>query len=321
MTKLVVGLLVGLVLGSGATWLLLHDTDEPHAAHAQATKTEAKSNPLQLPAAKREAAGITLAKPTSATLASEVHGFGRVLDPTSLATGVGEVATARAALEASLKELARAQKLFAAGGNASAQAVELATANAARDRAAVSSAEARLAATWGRKVAGSAAEITSALERGGALVRIDLLPGEAAAPNSASARVSLPGQRDEIAVEILGPAPIADPQTSGASFLALAKSGSLTAGATLRATVAGEGKPTEAVVLPRAAIVYHQGSAWVFVLEEHDTFERKRVTLGRAVDADNIGIVDGIEPGAQVAITGAQQLLAAELLAGSAAEP
>ena len=44
--------------------------------------------------------------------------FGRVLDATPLVTLVAELATARAASAASEKEMERAKKLFAAGGNA-----------------------------------------------------------------------------------------------------------------------------------------------------------------------------------------------------------
>jgi hypothetical protein len=66
--------------------------------------------------------------------------------------------------------------------------------------------------------------------------------------------------------------------------------------------------------------VYHQGSAWIFVLGEEDTFERKLVTLGRTT-GDAVAILTGLEPEEQVAATGAEQLLAAELQAGGTAEP
>src|SRR4051794_39723627 len=104
MNKPLLTLIVGLALGSGATWLVLHRSDAGAAAKADAvpaaTKAEEKPNPLRLSAAKREQAGITLVKPAAQTLASEVQAFGRVLDPTTLATGVAEVETARAALDA-----------------------------------------------------------------------------------------------------------------------------------------------------------------------------------------------------------------------------
>jgi hypothetical protein len=71
------------------------------------------------------------------------------------------------------------------------------------------------------------------------------------------------------------------------------------------------------LVVPRTAVVYHMGSAWIYVLGEEDTFERKIVTLGRTV-GDKIVIVTGVEADEQVAATGAGQLLSAELQAGGA---
>jgi hypothetical protein len=326
MNKTVLGLIFGLALGSGATWVLLHhDEGESAAAKKDAAapgaKPEEKPNPLRLDAAKREQAGVTLVKPAAQTLTPEVPAFGRVLDPTTLATIAAEVETARAALEGSEKEFARAKKLFAAGGNASAQAVETAQAAAARDRAALNSAQARLGASWGPRIGQSMAAISAALAQGGTLIRLDVLPGESPAPAAKEARVTLAGQTAKsFTAEIIGPAPSSDAQVQGASFLALVREAALPTGAALRATLPGEGEATPALVLPRSAVVYHQGSAWIFVLGEEDTFERKLVTVGRGVGADGVAILAGAEADERVAATGAQQLLAAELQSGGGAE-
>lgn len=320
MNRLVLGIIVGVALCSGATWLLLHrGTDGAVTkAEAPAAKPEEKPNPLRLLAAKREQAGITLVKPERRALAPEVQAFGRVLDPTALATVVAEVETARTALVASGKELERAEKLFAAGGNASAQTVETAQAAAGRDRAALNSAEARLNAAWGRPVAQAAAEILAALAKGGSLVRLDVLLGEAPDVNAKEAHLSVPGRTGVVTAKIIGPAPTADPQIQGGGFIALAYDSGLAAGTALRATLLGIGESSNVLVLPRSAVVYHQGSAWIFVLGEEDTFERKLVTLGRGVGGADVVIQAGAEPDEQVAATGAQQLLAAELQAGGA---
>jgi hypothetical protein len=319
MNKTILGLVAGLVLGSGATWIVLHRGGDDVADKSEMPAKE-KPSPLRLSAAKREQAGIMLVKAESRALTPEVQAFGRVLDPTALAMVVSEVDTAQAALAASEKELERAKKLFAAGGNASAQTVETAQAAASRDRAALTSAQARLASTWGRQVAHNAAEISAALEKGGSLVRLDVLPGEAPAANAKEARLSLPGQARLVTAEIIGPAPTADAQIQGPSFLALVRDSTLASGAALRATLPGAGETTNLLVLPRSAIVYHQGSAWIFVLGEEDTFERKLVTVGRSLDSDAVAILSGAEPDEQVAATGAQQLLAAELQAGGTGE-
>jgi hypothetical protein len=301
---------------AGATIVVA--AEEPAKTETGAAKPA--SNPLHLTAEQRDRAGIKLARPEAQTLAPEVEAYGRVLDPTPYAALVAEAATARAALTASEKELERVQKLFAAGGNASAQSVEAAEAAAARDRAAWASADIRLVAGWGSKLARvDLGTLRETLTRGAALVRIDLLPGVTAAAAPERARIALLGAEEQYDVEVLGPAPVADAQVQGLSFLAWLRGHSLPAGAALRVTLPGSGEAAPALLVPRTAIVYHEGSAWLYVLGRDDTFSRERVTLGRSV-GDRIVVASGVEADAQVAISGGQQLLSAELQAGGAGE-
>lgn len=318
MNKTLVGILIGLLVGAGATWLVLRQPSAAKAPkpEAAAAKAEEKESPLHLPLAKRTAAGITLAKPTEMTLAAEAPVFGRVLDATPLVTLIAELETARAASTASEKERERVKKLFAAGGNASAQAVETAEANAGRDRAAVTSAQARLVATWGRDIAKTLETLSQALEEGAVLARLDSLPGEIVGTTPKTARLSLPGSSEVFEAEVLGAAPIADPQVQGASFLVLVHGHPLPAGAALRGTMPGKGEAANVLVVSRDAIVYHQGSAWAFVLGEEDTFERKLVSLGQSVGDAQVVVAQGLDAAEQVVTSGAQQLLAAELQAG-----
>lgn len=322
MNKTIVGFLLGLLIGAAAMRLLWPQPDSGEHAKPEASVHPAeKPNPLHLPADRRDAAGITLAKPAAITVAPEVQAFGRVLDPVPFVALVAEMETARAAAAASDKELARVRKLFAAGGNASAQAVEAAEAVAARDRSALASANVRLLATWGRELSGKAdfAFVTDALEKGESLARLDVLPGEMPASAPKTARVSPVAGGEAIDADVLGVAPAADPQVQGASFLVLVRGRSLPAGAALRASLPGVGDPRNAFSVPRSAIVYHRGSAWVYVLGEKDTFERKRVEPAR-ITGDTVVLENGVAANDAVVTTGAQQLLAAELQAGGAGE-
>lgn len=319
MNKTVIGIIAGLILGVAATWLTLRRPAgaEPAKAEAAAPAERPKDKALHLPSAKRAAAGITLAKPTEATLAPEVSAYGRVLDPVPLIALVAEVETARASLTASQKELARVQKLFAAGANASAQTVETAEAAAVRDRTALASARARLIANVGHPLADTAdlGRMVAGLEQGRMLARVDVLASDTVPAAAKTARVGLLGSSEMFDADVLGAAPTADPQVQGQGFLVLLRDHPFPAGAALRATLTGTGAPEKVLVVPRTAVVYHQGSAWVYVLGEEDTFERKIVTLGRAI-GDGVVIVSGIEESDQVATSGAQQLLSAELQAG-----
>jgi hypothetical protein len=291
------------------------------AEPARKPAEEEKSDPLNLPPEKRDAAGLVLAKPAAATLAPEVRAFGRVLDPAPGLALVAELETARAAQAASEKELARAQKLFSADGNASAQAVESAAAAAARDRAAYNSARGRFIATYGRALIESAnlEQMVAALEQGVALARVDVLPGDEPAPNPKTARVGAVGRDEMFDAPVLGPAPTVDPQVGGQGYLVLLRDHSLPAGTALRAVLPGVGEPQSVLTMPRTAVVYHEGSAWVYVAGDKNTFARKRVTLGRTV-GETIAVIDGIEAGDDVVTTGAQQLLSTELQAAGAGD-
>lgn len=324
MKKFLLGILAGAVLGAAGMWRSLHSTaaaDTPEASAAAKTAEKPKENPLHIPADKRAAAGIVLAKPAEAELKPEVEAFGRVLDPAPFVALVAEQETTRAALAASEKEVQRVRQLFAAGGNASAQAVETAEAAVGRDRAALASARARLLAGWGPALARTAdlAFVTDALEKGRALVRLDVLPGEPPAENPKTARIGLPGSAEYFEAEVFGPAPVADPQIQGASYLAMLRERALPAGAAVRGTLPGIGETQKVLTVPRSAVVYHQGSAWIYVLGEEDTFERKLVTTGRSLGND-VALLGGAEADEQIVTTGAQQLLAAELQAGGAEE-
>ncbi len=318
-------LAAGLTFAASAAWFAAPRAlcAEPAKADAPADKPADKSaekpkeNPLHLNAAKRAKTGVTLAHPSSITLTPEVAAFGRVLDPTPLISLVAEFETARAALAASEADEVRAKKLFESGANASAQVAEAAHATATRDRAAVASARARLLAGWGRALADgiALATIVSELEKGAALVRLDLLPGDVPVADLKKASVSLLGGVEKFEASVVGAAPAADPQLQGLSFLAFIDGHTLPAGAALRATLAAPGEPETKLAVPRTAVVYHQGSTWIYVLGEEDTFERKIVTLGRTV-GEKVVIASGLEADEQVAATGAGQLLSAELQAG-----
>jgi hypothetical protein len=320
MNKTFVGILIGLLLGFGGAWLLRsHASAEPAKAEAvPAAAEKPKDNPLKIPPAKREKLGIVLSTPAEQTLTPEVTAFGRVLDATALITVSAELTTAQASVAASDSALDRIKKLFATGDNASAQAVEAAQLTATQNKAALASARVRLLANWGRDIAKNIENVSQALENGASLARLDVLPGETPAATPKKARLRLPGSSDVFDADVLGAAPVADPQVQGASFLVLIADHPLPVGAALRATLPGVGEATPSLVIPRSAVVYHQGSAWVYALGEENTFERKIVTLGREMSADKVTIMGGLEASEQVVTKRAQHLLSAELQAGGA---
>ena len=117
-----------------------------------------------------------------------------------------------------------------------------------------------------------------------------------------------------------GPAPSADPQVQGAAYFALLREQPLPAGTTLVAYLVHSGPAQKTVTIPRSAVIYHEGSSWVYVLGEKDTFHRRRIQLGLAL-ADGFVVTEGLAEKERVLIVGAQQLLSNELQAAGGGGP
>jgi len=233
---------------------------------------------------------------------------------------VAEIEADRLAATASEKEFTRVQKLHAENANASAQAMETAEAAMQRDRMQLAAAQARLLVGWGRALARQtdiAALIRAVASGDAALVRIDLSSGEAPAQPPAVARVGPLANEGELhEVAVLGVAPSADPQAQGTGYLALWRNNPLPPGTALRAVLPAAGEPKNVLVLPRSAFVRHEGGVFIYVQTAEGGFERRIATTGPTLE-NGIVVTDGVAAGDKVVVTGAQQLLATELL-GSA---
>ena len=103
MKKFLPGLIVGLLLGAGATWILLSHP----AAEAPAEKPAGPDITTGSAVISKQLAalGLAFAAPQSVELAPEIKGYGRVLDPTPLAGLVADLRTAQAAANAAASDV------------------------------------------------------------------------------------------------------------------------------------------------------------------------------------------------------------------------
>ena len=303
-------------------WLLLgHEGPEETQGSREKNKPESRvvrihdQTFLRLDPEAQEKCGLILAVLEPSALRPEVKAFGQVLDPAPFAAQVSEVATARAALEASRKELERL-KVLAQEQNASTRALEAATAQVERDQIAVDAVELKLTAAWGKglssqKDLGLLAAALAGREQ--ALVRIDLPAGESLKDLPAATRVAPFSSLDKpIEVEILAAAAAVDPRTQGQGFLTLAKGASLTPGTAVTAWVSLSSAERRGVILPRSAIVRHEGEAFVYLHSGEGLFERKKVELERPTENGWFVEAD-FKEGSKIVRVGAQQLLSEEL--------
>jgi hypothetical protein len=320
-TKIILGILAGLVLGGAATWTVLkHGAHEEHKA-AEEHKEESHvlhtndQTLVKLDKEAQEHAGLQFAPLEAATLAPEVRATGRVLDPAPLVALLVEGATARTTLDASHKELERL-KVLAQDQNTSARLVEAAAAAVQRDQIAVDAAQLKLVTGWGKVIASQkdlAAFVAPLASQEVSLLRLDVPLGDAPKEPPTSVRVAtLSAPESPVEAQLIGPATGADPQTQGQGFLCLVKGGAFPPAAAVTGWLALPGKPEEGVVIPRAAIVRHEGEAFVYVQTAADLFLRKEVELHHPT-AKGWFTDEGFKPGDKLVTVGAQQLLSEEL--------
>ncbi len=264
----------------------------------------------------QQSIGLQIAPLLAAKLNSEVKAYGRVLDPSGLASLAGELLTAQAAQRASEAELKR-NKTLAAQNNASEKAVQAAEAAAAHDQAQLQSVRLRLLSSWGVAIAqrGDLPELVQALgSLTTALVELELPAAEPISGAPTAARLyTLSDETNPIDGQVLGPAPSVDAQMQGRGFLIQVNPNpGLVPGAALTGYLSLPGEPRAGVLLPRSAVVRFSGSTWIYAQVSDDTFRRESVILDAPL-AEGWFVGSDLKPNDKVVIVGAQQLLSEEL--------
>jgi len=321
MKKVLIGIAAGLAAGVALTaWLLPRQAGSPPATGGTVAPPAAAEHGagVHLTPEQQGAAGLVLGSPTIEDLPAETKAYGRVLDPAPLLAALTEVQAARVDLTSAEQEFARAKKLNAEGENVSTQVVETTGAAVERDRLQLEAARGRLVAGWGDALAARAdlpALVQRLLSQQAALVRLDALPDESSTPAPTGLRIrTREGEPAPRPAELLGPAPAADSQVQGAAYLAVVRGPPLPVGSALVGYLTLNGPAKKAVAVPHSAVLYHEGSTWVYVLAAKDTFQRRRVVVSRNL-ADRVALSEGVAAGDRVLTVGAQQLLSSELQA------
>lgn len=341
MNKLILGILLGLVLGAAGTagflmWrgqlgLVLQGRDAPTTEGEAEQKAEelflqqdAEGRTLvKLDQETQARMGLKVQSLAAAQMSPEVKGYGRVLDPAPLAALVTEAASAQATLQASSKEYERLKVLYNQNQNASARALEAAEAAMNKDRIALESVQSRLLLGWGQAVASQAdlpAFVRSLVAQETSLVRVDLPLGEDLPASPNGGRVAPLGAPEHLSdAQYLGPAPSADPQMQSRGVLLLAKAAPLPPGTAVLAWLIVPGEKQSGVIVPRGAILRHEGRTFVYLQTAADTFERKAVALGHPA-GDGWFVSEGFGPQDKVVVVGAQELLSEEMKAQGGGE-
>ena len=324
MKNIIFGIIVGLAIGGVVTWTVLKHAG-PEAGEEKKEEKKAESlvqhgtngeTFLKLDQATQDHIGLKTAALESTLVKPVVKAYGHVLDPSPLAALVVERATAQNALEASTKEFERLKVLHGQDQNASTRALETAEAACKRDQVTLGAVNLKLPLNWGKALAGQPdlPKLVQALAaQEVALVRVEVpLTEPLPAPPTGGRLGALATPEDLLPAQYLGPAPSTDPQFQGQGFFFLAKDRVPTPGAALAALLEVPGDAKAGVLLPREAIIRHEGEAFVYLQTGAQTFVRKEIELDRPLEHGWF-VTEGLKARDKVVVVGAQQLLSEEL--------
>lgn len=246
----------------------------------------------------------------------ELQAFGRVLDPTPLATDARELGSVRAASKATDEEWKRL-KALREQGTASVRALEAAEAAAVRDRLLVQTVVDRMDLAWGTAVVRrpDLQDLIDSLTSRRRLLVLVVLPGGENPPTEPQgARLTLPGEEEAVLqADLLGPSPVTDSQLQGRGWLFLTRpqAPAVPLGAALSASLELAGKPDHGVVAPDTAIVRYDARTWMYLQMDPVRFVRVPVVLTRRL-TDGWLVAEGLRESDHVVTHGAEVLLSEE---------
>lgn len=258
------------------------------------------------------------------------HALGTVVDlqplfdsATSLADAQAQAAKAAASLTASAAEYQRLKKLQADGQGVSAKDLEAAQATWQGDDAANRSAQtawqvrrAAVEQQWGPVLAGWVAGDTPEFQR---LIQGTALLVRITAPDRAHF-ASPPPQADLqrpdrkwAPAQLVSASPQAAPEFQTESWFFLADTGGgLLPGMNVAALLPGENLSAQkGAVVPDTAVVWWQGSAWVFVQTGKGVFAQRAISTDQPEPSGGY-FVAGFPAGQAVVVRGTQDLLSEE---------
>lgn len=268
-----------------------------------------------------------------------------------LSAARADVATAKSALAAARAEYEADLKLNGQGKNVSDRTVEAARAKLDEQTAKFQSAQetvtflkSAVAATaetrpsttrptaavallnlkGGCQVVEVTAHVGEIVDAGQAILRVTrfdsliatvaLPAGQSVDPASISARVVALGNEDHpLKVEKISVASTVDGKTLGQTLLIEVDTGGLPlrSGGSVTAYLTSSDKPPQGVLVPRDAVVWHEGKAWVYVQTAKNQFVRREVPTDRPIDQGWF-VSAGLSPNQPIIVQGAQQLLSEE---------
>jgi len=300
------------------------EDDEDQVTASASILARAPNGDVIVTLARDQQARIGLKTETlaSVTRARDVTAYGVILDPAPLASLDAQLASARAALDASEAEYARAKLLHSEQQNVSLKDFQIVQAKFQSDQAQVNLLNQRLADQWGVAVgsmapAARARLIDALIGRDEAIIRVSAPPGQAHGGMAARARVIVLGdEAHPLTADSIWAAPSVDPSFQGQGFMLGVKAHgfALRSGAAVTASLEFSATADRGVVVPNAAIVRTGNASWAYVQTAPTRFERRAIAEGEEGEpvSDGWFVTGDFAAGDRVVVTGAQALLSEE---------
>lgn len=254
--------------------------------------------------------GIVVGRPIAMRAADRIEAWGLVLDATQLLADLGQMEAADAAARASSAELGRLHQLFSGGGSASQRAIEAAQLEQVKSRIEAQSAAARVGLHWGPIASLPPAARAKLLETSASgrslLVRAELPGLHSLGALPAKAMLDVDGV--QVPGRILGVLAQAS-DTQGVALLVEVPRAPQGLGPGARIPVDLMMSPQAGFLLPRDAVLYDQGGAYVYKRLSRKTDAEKwqyaTIKVSLLQSSGDGWLVQGIDDDDDVVVRGA----------------
>ncbi len=293
-------------------------------------ETDSGRHMLTIGRRAQQLSGISTQMLTAEKRSRSIKAYGEVLDLRNLFSLVTSFEAAKAAsmksifqLEISRNKYVRAKLLFGSTKYVSLEQLQAARAAYYSDLADSESAfgnlsglKGQITEEWGKRIShlvtSSSSFVTRLMSNGISMMLVTIQEPARSynAPGTALVR-AIDGNLIE--AHLISISPVSNPQIQGVSyFYETPNSSNLPAGTNVVAYLDG-GKVMNGVRVPSSAIVWYDGTPWIFIKTGATSFERREISL-TIPTADGWFIHNGVKPGEDVVVNGAQLLLSQELI-------
>ncbi len=284
---------------------------------------------MTLDAATQTRLGLAVAALAQTTSRAQQTLPAMILSTTDLVSARGNFLAAQAQLQkarveedVATKEYNRLKNLYTNEQNVSQKSLEAAQGQAQADQTDVTAAEQQvelqkslIGQQWGETIAGWAQQDSATFERilnqRDALVQVTMpVDSSLAAPKTVAVE-NLDGGKTE--ATLVSAFPRVDPRVQGRSFLYVMSPRAPIAPETSLLADVSVGNEMKGVVVPTSAVVWSEGSAWVYQETEPTKFARRQVPTDVPLTG-GFFVAKGLAAADKVVTVGAQALLSEEFL-------